>query len=243
MYDCRSNGTCIDDVYCDCQELYRVSNVDLTPSQYRSSPFNTLWQHRFGDSSASVKLLRFVRENSKITDLLWHDLHNPHITAKDLILRLSALLPDSPDLHDLHPIKRGRIDEFVSSNRSFNYDKFRQYVELKIDNVTDETFDRLQNIEHKDSIGRLLKRVQKEDDIKYLTRQLFLCPSNPIRVFAHENRYNVTRVLQHAESSDSCSNAGNKWRHDVDEFGDHIDELILSGILEMLIEVLSSYRD
>lgn len=250
MYGCTSNGTCLNDAICDCHEQYHIFEANVTSDQFRDLSLDQLWNYQFRYTNASVNLLAAVRNNSKIADILMVELRDPRKTPQDIITRLRLLFPTAADIAHLQPIQHGAVNDYVTANKSFEYEKFRRYLERKLDNLTDDVYQQLQNIQHKDTFAEIMKFVKNEDHVKYLLRQLFLFPSDFIKVFAQENGYNITEVLQHikpqpsnASSKPSYTPADNNNNLTIVHTTEDIDEIMLSGVLEIFIELISGYTD
>lgn len=252
MYGCWSNGTCSNGVYCDCQEEYNVSANIVNTSEYQTLSLDDLWNHRFRRSDTSFQIKDAIKSDSKLSNHLLADLRNPHTTARDILTRLPTMLESQVGLNfsQLEPAPRGILNHYVASNNTLNHYKFRKYLEEKIDELSDDLFAQFRKINGKERFGDIMKYVRDEEDVKYLMRQLFLFPSDFIKVFAHENGYNITQVLNHVQPSSADSSVcyqspclGEKTGFGLVNNTVYRDEILLAGAMETFIEVISTYND
>lgn len=224
----------------------------VNTSQYRTLSLDDLWNHRFRPSNASSEIKAAIQSDAQLTEKLLADLRNPHTTARDIITKLPYTMQTKPNLNFslLEPTSLGILNHYVTSNNTFDHDKFRRYVEEKLDELSDDLFAQFKKIKRKDGFEQMVKYVKDEEDVKYVMRQLFLFPSDFIKVFAHENGYNISQVLKYVQpsSTDSytcykspclCETAGFGFVNNTA----YRDEILLAGTIETFIEVISTYND
>lgn len=258
MYGCTSNATCFNDTYCECNEIYNLAEANVTTTEYGDLSLDELWYYQFRYTNASVNLLAAIRNGTALSYNVLVNLRNPHKTPQDTIDLLYVLLPTYNDtIAKLQPIRRGLLDDFLTANKTFENEKFRRYLESKIDNLTDDVYGRLVKIEHKDTFVEIIRFINNEEDIKYLLRQLFLFPSDFVKEFAQDNGYNIADVLEFVKSQTTSSmqttSSVYPRRLSVGNGSDivavpaytteEIDEILLSGILEIFIQLISGYTD
>ncbi|XP_065226262.1 uncharacterized protein LOC135849677 [Planococcus citri] len=181
LYGCRSQARCIDQISCDCGEIYTVNSQNLTVSEYENLNLTELWYHNFRKSFVSRRLLGKISHgdpdfSSNLTALL----RQPHITG---VLAQSELLEIRPKwslLYFLRATERGHINQMFTTKEGFSQEAFKAYFDQTLDSIVNRTYSQIEKMNNANALPNLLVYLRNEDNIRYIISQILWFPNNTL---------------------------------------------------------------